>query len=48
MEISVFVYRRLLPFISKLCIWKSRRDLMPLFAAEEMLKDAAESTLVGF
>lgn len=30
----MFVYRQLLPFISKLCIWKRRKDLMPLFAAE--------------
>lgn len=42
MEISVFVYRRLLPFISKLCIW--REDLMPLFAEEQMFKDPTEST----
>lgn len=45
MEISVFVYRQLLPFISKLCIWKRRKDLMPLFAAEQMFKDTAESSL---
>lgn len=42
MEISVFVYRQLLPFISKLCIW--REDLMPLFAEEQMFKDTTEST----